>query len=49
MHSKSIEESSNVYQKLHKLVVMMMQFKKEKHSDHASLIGFIDKFKAITK
>lgn len=49
MHSKSAEESSSVYQKLQKLVVMMMEFKKENYEDNVNLIGFIDKFKKITK
>ena len=49
MHSKNIDESSNVYLKLHKLVVMMLEFKKQKNQDHLSLMAFIDKFKTITK
>ena len=31
MHNKNMDESSNVYQKLHKLVVMMLEFKKQKN------------------
>jgi hypothetical protein len=49
MHSSSIQESNEVYSRLHCLILILMDFKKDRASDSRGFLTFINKFKSMTK
>ena len=49
MYSSSLEQSNKAYRKLQGLIMVMMEFKKEKLTDRDSLVAFVRRFRVHTK
>lgn len=49
MHSNSIDESNLIYSRLHSLILVLVEFKRDNISDLKQIMTCVNRFKQITK